>query len=193
MLWLRCDPRKISLQAEGGQAADTVKQHELALYYPLRLHFRTVSGAIHPLIQIGHGVEFGLDALVAEGCVEGRTCALNILILSQFRPSLCALTTDRSSVPARLAQSSPPSQLALCIRLFPLQGIEVAWNRVQQQQGQLHRNYVSFGSRSTSTSASRPVRLYYPWTHAEGPAPRRWTGYAEGRLSKTWCSVTEPR
>ena len=31
---------------------------------------RTVSGAIHPLIQMGHGVEFGLDALVAEGWVN---------------------------------------------------------------------------------------------------------------------------
>ena len=28
---------------------------------------RSVSGALHPLIQLGHGVEFGLDALVAEG------------------------------------------------------------------------------------------------------------------------------
>lgn len=28
---------------------------------------RAVSGAIHSLIHIGHGVEFGVDALVAEG------------------------------------------------------------------------------------------------------------------------------
>lgn len=28
---------------------------------------RAVSGAIHPLIHIGHGVEFGLDEHVAEG------------------------------------------------------------------------------------------------------------------------------
>lgn len=28
---------------------------------------RAVSGAIHPLIHIGHGVEFELDGVVAEG------------------------------------------------------------------------------------------------------------------------------
>lgn len=33
----------------------------------LRTVSSAVSGAIHPLIQMGHGVEFGLDALVAEG------------------------------------------------------------------------------------------------------------------------------
>lgn len=35
-----------------------------------RLLVRLVSGAIHPLIQMGHGVEFGLDALVAEGLAQ---------------------------------------------------------------------------------------------------------------------------
>ncbi|GAA5952657.1 hypothetical protein JCM3765_002235 [Sporobolomyces pararoseus] len=42
---------------------------------------RAVSGAIHPLIHIGHGVEFELDSIVAEGLAqcavhEPRTCAL---------------------------------------------------------------------------------------------------------------------
>ncbi|GAA6053389.1 hypothetical protein JCM3770_002300 [Rhodotorula araucariae] len=35
---------------------------------------RAVSGAIHPLIHIGHGVEFGLDAHVAEGLAQ---CAVH--------------------------------------------------------------------------------------------------------------------
>ncbi|GJN89975.1 hypothetical protein Rhopal_002964-T1 [Rhodotorula paludigena] len=35
---------------------------------------RAVSGAVHPLIHIGHGVEFGLDAHVAEGLAQ---CAVH--------------------------------------------------------------------------------------------------------------------
>jgi hypothetical protein len=34
---------------------------------------RAVSGAIHPLIHIGHGVEFELDSVVAEGESEIKT------------------------------------------------------------------------------------------------------------------------
>lgn len=49
------------------------KQSTACLSYKLthvhRDHIRAVSGAIHPFIQIGYGVEFGLDALVAEGLV----------------------------------------------------------------------------------------------------------------------------
>ncbi|GAA5827331.1 hypothetical protein JCM11251_003768 [Rhodosporidiobolus azoricus] len=47
-------------------------------YYLLGGHgemlIRAVSGAIHPLIHIGHGVEFGIDALVAEGLAQ---CAVH--------------------------------------------------------------------------------------------------------------------
>ncbi|GAA5848834.1 hypothetical protein JCM8547_006362 [Rhodosporidiobolus lusitaniae] len=45
---------------------------------------RAVSGAIHPLIHIGHGVEFGLVAIVAEGLAQ---CAVHQARTGQLFPS----------------------------------------------------------------------------------------------------------
>ncbi|GAA6022709.1 hypothetical protein JCM10207_008073 [Rhodosporidiobolus poonsookiae] len=45
---------------------------------------RCVSGAIHPLIHIGHGVEFKLDALVAEGLAQ---CAVHKAQTGNLFPS----------------------------------------------------------------------------------------------------------
>ncbi|GAA5907115.1 questin oxidase family protein [Sporobolomyces salmoneus] len=45
---------------------------------------RAVSGAIHPLIHIGHGVEFELDSIVAEGLAQ---CAVHKPAVSALFPS----------------------------------------------------------------------------------------------------------
>lgn len=50
-------------------AGPTIERY-LFKYKEGQLLIRSVSGAIHPLIQMGHGVEFGLDALVAEGLAQ---------------------------------------------------------------------------------------------------------------------------
>ncbi|GAA6044066.1 hypothetical protein JCM8097_005012 [Rhodosporidiobolus ruineniae] len=46
---------------------------------------RSVSGAIHSLIHIGYGVEFGLDAIVAEGLAQ---CAVHKVHTSNLFPSI---------------------------------------------------------------------------------------------------------
>ncbi|CAA3032869.1 Hypothetical predicted protein [Olea europaea subsp. europaea] len=66
-----CHARTISIQGQRGKTAAEVRVSRLLGGYEADLsRRRTVSGAIHPLIQIGHGVEFGLDALVAEGLAQ---------------------------------------------------------------------------------------------------------------------------
>ncbi|GAA5909390.1 hypothetical protein JCM5296_007022 [Sporobolomyces johnsonii] len=58
-----------------GRKSSVVPVLEHYLFNPEgQMLVRAVSGAIHPLIHIGHGVEFGLDEVVAEGLAQ---CAVH--------------------------------------------------------------------------------------------------------------------
>ncbi|GAA5919707.1 hypothetical protein JCM6882_008438 [Rhodosporidiobolus microsporus] len=88
-------------------------------YYLLGGHgemlLRAVSGAIHPLIHIGHGVEFGLDALVAEGLAQ---CAVHKPVVAQLFPSWELGTTWPPQPPKPSGFGSSLSSAFSGLRLF---------------------------------------------------------------------------
>lgn len=57
-----------------------------------------MSGAIHPLIHIGHGVEFGLDALVAEGLFRPALLTRNYSHIDATGLAQCAVHSPRVHV-----------------------------------------------------------------------------------------------
>lgn len=72
---------------------------------------RTFSGAFHPLIHLGYGVDFGIDAVVAEGL------AMMAITSTMMAPFVVAPTTAVERVTTKVAsqlslsESSPPKTI----------------------------------------------------------------------------------
>ena len=113
---------------------------------------RAVSGAIHPLIHIGHGIEFGLDAHVAEG-------ASSSLLLPPPRSSSSLTLT-----PAGLAQCAVHH--AKVAPLFPEE-----WPpcppKPSQLQSTLSSAFLSLGF--TSSIPSTSVYTYFGGQNVASP------------------------
>lgn len=78
-----------------------------------KMIIRTVSGALHPLIQIGYGIEFGHDQLVATGLAMGAVTKPFPAVLFHYDNPPAGDVVTNDSRPRNRQPSRGPSLLAL--------------------------------------------------------------------------------